>query len=277
MVHPQTPPRILVFDMDGVLWAMEDPIPHAADCLAELRQRGVQIRFLTNNSSRTRADYVRKLNRMGIAGAEDEVMTSAYATAQVLVGEGAVGMRVYVVGEAGLRSELADAGMELVSGDADRIDYVVVGWDRQFTYAKLAEAHRAIVELGARFIATNRDATYPDAGGRTLPGGGSIVASIATSTGLMPRTIGKPERDALDLVLDAAGASLSDCLVIGDRLDTDIQLGVRAGARTGLVLTGVSTLAEVNALPESDRPTFVWPDLSGLAITFWPPQEDSIV
>lgn len=255
---------LYVFDMDGVLWTMDDPIPGAAACLARLRARGDTVFFLTNNSSKSRTDYVEKLARFDISAATDEIMTSAFATAQMFREEGMVGRSVYVVGETGLREELAAVGMKMVEyGEETPIDYVVVGWDRQFTYRKLMEAHRAIAH-GAAFIATNRDATYPDAGGRTLPGSGALVAAVETCSGVTPRTIGKPEPYTLELILRMANAAPQDCLVIGDRLDTDIALGKRVGAQTALVLTGVHGRADVAAVPPERRPDYLWNDLNEL-------------
>lgn len=255
---------LYVFDMDGVLYRMDEPLPGAAEAIRRLRARGDAVFYLTNNSSKTRADYVEKLAGFGIPATPDEIMTSGHATAQLMAEWGAVGKSVYVIGEQGLREELAAVGLQLVDySEETPIDYVVVGWDRQFTYHKLTEAHRAILR-GATFIATNRDATYPDADGRTLPGGGTIVAAVETCTGVAPRVIGKPEPYTLQLILRRAHAAPADCLVIGDRLDTDIALGKRVGARTALVLTGISTRAEAEAAPPELRPDFLWNDLTEL-------------
>ncbi len=255
---------VVVFDMDGVLWTMDEPITGAAEAVARCRSAGCAVFFLTNNSSRTRDSYVQKLARFGIAASRDEVVTSAQATAAILAAERPSG-RVVMVGEDGLRDELTAAGLRVVPyREGEKVDYVVVGWDRGLTYEKLAQAHGAVVRGGATFIATNRDVTYPDAGGRTLPGGGSIVAAVAASTGVEPRTIGKPEPYTLQWILDRTGSAPEQCLVVGDRLDTDVALGRRLRAWTALVLTGVSTREEAEAAPEERRPHFVWPDLSFL-------------
>jgi len=255
---------IYVFDLDGVLYRMDEPVPGAPEAIQRLRARGDSVFYLTNNSSRTRAEYVEKLAGFGIPATPDEVMTSGYATAQLLVEWSALGKNLYVIGEQGLREELNAVGLRLVEySEETPIDYVVVGWDRQFTYHKLTEAHLAILR-GATFIATNRDPTYPDAGGRTLPGGGAIVAAVETCTGVVPRTIGKPEPHTLQLILRRANAAPTECLVIGDRLDTDIALGKRVGARTALVLTGISTRADAEAAPPELRPDHVWNDLCEL-------------
>jgi phosphoglycolate/pyridoxal phosphate phosphatase family enzyme len=255
---------LYVFDMDGVLFRMDDPLPGASEAVHRLMNRGDTVYYLTNNSSKSRADYVRKLARFDIPADEDHVMTSAYATAQFFIESGAVGKSVYVVGEQGLRDELSAVGMNVVDYTDDaRIDYVVSGWDRQFTYAKLAEAHLA-TGRGATFIATNRDATYPDSGGRTLPGSGAIVASIETCTGVVPKTIGKPEPYSLELILRLAGTGPEECMVIGDRLDTDIGIGKRVGTKTALVLTGVTTRAELETAPPELLPDFVFETLHEL-------------
>ncbi len=256
---------VYVFDMDGVLFRMDEPVPGAARAVARLRESGEAIYFLTNNSSKTRADYVAKLHRLGFAADIGEVMTSSYATGRLLQEWGAVGRSVYVVGEYGITEELAAAGMNVVPyGDDVPIDYVVVGWDRGLTYQKLAEAHFAIMR-GARFVATNRDSTYPDAGGRTLSGGGSIVAAIETSSGVVPLTVGKPETYTLDLILRSAGASPTECVVVGDRLDTDIAVGRRAGARTVLALTGVTSREQAEAAPAGTRPDVIVDSVADLA------------
>src|SRR5205085_10238741 len=132
-------------------------------------------------------------------------------------------------------------------------DYVACGRDQSFTYQKLAEAHLC-VQGGAQFIATNRDATFPDSGGRTLPGAGSLVAALATSTGIEPITIGKPETYTVELILRLAAMKASECVVVGDRLDTDIAVGNRVGAKTVMVLTGVHTRADAESAPPEHRP-----------------------
>jgi 4-nitrophenyl phosphatase len=255
---------LYVFDMDGVLFRMDDPLPAAAETVARLQARGDAVYYLTNNSSKSRADYVEKLARFDIHAREVDIMTSAYALGKLFVSLGASGKTVYAVGEQGLKDELLAVGMRLVEyGEEERIDFVVCGWDRQFTYAKMTDAHLAIAR-GAQFIATNRDATYPDAGGRTLPGSGAIVASIETCSGVTPTVVGKPEPYTLELILEISGHTADQCVVIGDRLDTDIAIGNRVGAKTVLVLTGVSTIDEANQATPLLTPNRIIPDLSRL-------------
>ncbi len=262
--HALPDPSVYIFDLDGVLYRMDEPVPWARETLERLRAAGRKVFFLTNNSSRTRRDYVTKLASLNITAHEEEVMTSAYALGVYFNEVGAAGSSVYVIGEHGLVAELQAAGMRVVPFHPERhVPYVVVGWDRGLTYTKLAEAHRLVL-AGASFIATNRDATYPDAGGLTLPGNGAAVAALVTSTGVSPITIGKPEPYTVQLILRRAGASPQECLVVGDRLDTDIAAGKKVGTRTALVLTGITSKEEALAAPPELRPDLLLTDLREL-------------
>jgi HAD superfamily hydrolase (TIGR01450 family) len=195
---------------------------------------------------------------MGVLVDKEHIMTSSYATALYLKERGAQGKTVFVVGERGIREELNAIGMKIVDGDPDNhsVDYVVVGMDRGFTYKKLAKAQQAIIH-GAQFIATNRDATYPLEEGRVVPGGGAIVAAIEVASGKSPVLIGKPEPTAVEKLLEMANTSPRETAIIGDRLDTDVLVGKRLGAVTGLVLTGVTTREELNSAPPDLLPDIV--------------------
>ena len=245
-------PSVYVFDLDGVLYLGDTAIPYAAEAVERLRGQGKQVFFLTNNSGRTRADYRQKLAQVnGLDVAETQIFTSAYATALYLKARGGSGRTVFVIGEAGLAHELeASGGLRAVrvpdSVPHDTIDYVAVGIDRQFTYDKLRFAHAALTRGHAQFIATNRDATFPMEDGE-IPGGGSLVVALATAAGREPVTIGKPETHAYEALLQVAGVPASESVMIGDRLDTDIAVGNRVGARTVLVLTGVTALEQAQA------------------------------
>ena len=264
------PPRsVYIFDLDGVLYLGDTAIPYAADAVRRLQGAGKQIYFLTNNSGKTRAEYRKKLADVnGLDVPESAIFTSAYATALYLKQRGAAGRSVFVIGEPGLAAELSASGglipmTEPDSAEVHDIDYVVVGIDRQFTYDKLRFAHAAITRGHAQFIATNRDATFPMEAGE-IPGGGSLVASLATATGREPVTIGKPETHAYEAILDAAGVTAADSVMVGDRLDTDIAVGRRAGAGTVLVLTGVTSEEKAQAAPPEWRPDRIIGDLREL-------------
>lgn len=246
--------RLVIFDLDGVIYRGEEPMPYAAETVQRLRAEGKLVRFLTNNSALTREAYVRRLTQMGIPCEEEDFMTSAYATALYLQSQGAAGKRVFIVGEEGIHEELQRIGMRVVEDpEQEGADYVVAGIDRRFTYDKLRRAHYAIWH-GACFIATNRDATYPAAGGRIVPGGGAIVAAIATCTGVEPLVIGKPNTYSMEMLLQRCGVSPQEGVLVGDRLDTDVLVGKRAGLHTVLVLTGVTDEQALRAAPMEMQP-----------------------
>ncbi|MBC8102161.1 MAG: HAD-IIA family hydrolase [Cytophagales bacterium] len=255
-----TTPRVFVFDLDGVLYRGTDPVEGAAETLAALRQRpGVSLFFLTNNSTQDRSDYVEKLTRFGMPCTEDEVITSAFATAMYLAaGPGAEGKVALAVGGHGIRNELARVGItvrrpEEMEVEGERIDYVVVGLDRDFNYHALLRAQQAILG-GATFIATNRDGQFPAEGGTVTPGAGAVVAAIQACTGVVPDVIGKPETLGLKTILDRAKARPEEAVMIGDRCDTDVLCGNRLGVPTVLVLTGVTTEAQALAAPPEQQP-----------------------
>ncbi len=269
MQPPWQDATTFVFDLDGVLYLGETAIPHAAEAVTRLTESGRRVYFLTNNSGRTRRDYVEKLARVnGLTVAEGAIYTSAYTTALYLKARGAAGRSVFVIGEAGLAREMAEAGglVPVTAADAvphTDIDYVVVGIDKQFTYDKLRYAHAAITRGHAQFLATNRDSTFPMEDGE-IPGGGSLVAALATATGREPMTIGKPETHGYEALLRAADVPAARSVMIGDRLDTDIATGNRAGAHTVLVLTGVTGAEAAREAPPAWRPERIIGDLREL-------------
>ena len=259
-----------VFDLDGVMYLGDTPIPYATDTVERLSRAGKRIFFLTNNSGKTRQSYRDKLQQVnGLDVPVDSIYTSAFATALYLRDRRAAADRtVFVIGEAGLAQELEETGgLRAVTVPFQRpsseIDFVVVGIDRNFTYEKLRYAHEAVTQGHAEFIATNRDATFPMEHGE-IPGGGSLVAAVATACGRDPLTIGKPEPHAYEAILKAASVSAGQSIMIGDRLDTDIAIGNRVGAHTALVLTGVTSRETALSAPEIWRPGQILRDLREL-------------
>lgn len=249
--------RTFVFDLDGVIYRGEQPLPGAIDTIFALRQLQHQVYFFTNNATQTRKNYITKLTRMGIPCDKEHIMTSAYATALYLISQNANHSTAYVVGEQGLCDELEEIGMTLVDGSSPKdVDFVITGLDRNFTYAKLMTAQQAIFG-GAKFIATNRDTTFPLEEGLIVPGGGALVCAIESATDVMPLVIGKPETTAMQEIFDLAGASPSDAIVVGDRLDTDILSGNRIGALTVLVMTGITTPEILANAPKEMEPDIV--------------------
>jgi 4-nitrophenyl phosphatase len=253
--------KAFVFDMDGVLYRGDEPLPGVNDLLNALTLRDKGYMLATNNSMATPADYVRKLARMEIAVPEESILTSAMATRDYLTVTLAEGAGVFVIGMPALREQLfLGTSFHPVQYGEERPDAVVVGLDKAFTYEKLAMANEAI-RAGARFVATNADATLPTEAG-LVPGCGSLVAAVAAASGQAPTVIGKPEPLLLLMALERLGTDAASAVMIGDRLDTDIVAGARAGMLTVLVLTGVSTRDEIALAPV--LPDLVFTDLNAV-------------
>jgi len=239
-------------DLDGVVWLGDVPIPGSSGAVARLRDAGVPVAFVTNNSYAPRGVVAEKLARHGI-DAGDDVITSAMAAA-VLVEPGE---RVVVCGGPGVVEALTDRGAEIVDDPHDvSADVVVVGYDPGFDYDGMRRAATA-VRAGARLVATNDDATYPTPDG-LIPGAGSILASIVTASGVTPEVAGKPQPPMVDVVRAHLGEVT---IVVGDRPDTDGWFASAIGAPFGLVLTGVIGPDDLPVVPE---PQFVAPDLATL-------------
>ncbi|MFN3336591.1 MAG: HAD-IIA family hydrolase [Thermomicrobium sp.] len=241
--------RGVAFDMDGVLYRGEQPLPGAAELIKQLSRCGLDFVMVTNNSTKTPEQYAAKLARMGIAVPPGRIVTSGIATREWMRLRYPVGTRVYVLGMPALEEAILGDGRFVAAGrDAE---VVVSGADFTLTYEKLKIATLAI-RKGADWIATNADRTYPSEEG-LIPGSGAIVAALAAATDRTPLVIGKPEPGMVLRAADILGLPPSEILVIGDRLDTDIVAGKRAGARTALVLTGVSSrtdLAQTEIMPD---------------------------
>ena len=250
-------PRGFLVDLDGVVYHGDRVIPAAPGFFRFLRARGIPFLLTTNNSTLGPPEYVTKLARMDIQVDESEVLASADATASYLKGQAPNGGRAFVIGEGGLKSAVEAAGFELAESD---VQFVVVGLDRDLTYRKLTLATRLVRE-GAFFLGPNPDTTLPTDDG-IIPGAGSFQAAITAATGIRPLIIGKPEPTMLVIGCERLGTSPADTAIIGDRLDTDIVGGYRAGVRTLLVLTGVSTRAE--AAQAELRPDAIFEDLPAL-------------
>jgi HAD superfamily hydrolase (TIGR01450 family) len=252
-----------VLDLDGVVWLGTEPIAGAAEAVARLRAAGETVLFATNNSSVVVADVEAKLAGVGIA-AEGGLITSAMAGAALVE----PGQRVLVCGGPGVVEALEERGAVPVRVETD-VDAVMVGFHWDFDYERLRLAAEA-VRRGARFVATNDDATYPTPEG-PIPGGGAIVAAIAYAVGRPPEVAGKPHRPMADLVRSrararaggdaGASAGAGGNIMVGDRPDTDGAFAVTLGFGFGLVLSGVTGPDD---LPVDPTPALVAPDLAAL-------------
>lgn len=250
--------RSIIVDVDGVLRRSKEALPGATDFLPWLASRGIDYRIATNNSVPTLAQYRATLAAMGIMTDEQHVISSATGTAWYLKRIAPQGGRVYIIGGEGIHHALLHDGAFTL--DDQRADFVVVGLDRAFTYEKLSRA-LTLIHAGARFIATNGDTTYPLEVG-LQPGAGSIVAAVQACAGVEPVVIGKPGPILLDMALDMMQTRRAETVVLGDRLDTDIAGAAAAGMDSIMVLTGISTRADIAGA--SVKPTFVFDDLPAL-------------
>ncbi len=254
--------RHLVVDMDGVLWRGNHPSPALHEFFAVLRARNIGFVLATNNASKRADEYVAKLASFGVQVPREAVLTSPQATALYLA-QHAPDARVFVLGTSSLMDELRAQGLSVVNDmpDAAQATHVVVGLDPQLTYAKLAEAC-LLIRGGAAFIGTNPDRTFPGERG-LVPGNGAILAALQAATDIEPLVIGKPQPEMMLQAMQRMGGSPADTLVIGDRLDTDILGGQRAGLTTCLVLSGVSTREEAERGPI--RPDYIFEDIGAIA------------
>lgn len=235
--------RSWLMDMDGVLVREERPIAGADRFLARLREAGAPFLVLTNNSVYTRRDLAARLLRSGLHVPEGAIWTSALATARFLDDQ-RPGGSAFVVGEAGLTTALHEVGYTLSERDPD---YVVLGETRSYSFERITRAIR-LIGAGARFIATNPDATGPSDDG-PLPATGAVAALISRATGVEPYYVGKPNPLMMRSALNAIDAHSETTAMIGDRMDTDIVSGIEAGLETILVLTGLTAPEEIDRFP----------------------------
>jgi HAD superfamily hydrolase (TIGR01450 family) len=271
---------LLFVDLDGVVYRGADPVPGVAAVLTDRAARGDKIVYVTNNSMFYRAEYASRLAAMGCPVSADRIVSSPRATALYLREHHPEIRRVLTVGARGLERELADVGLDVVPAAraaekatrddldgfeaAGQPDAVVVGVDPGIDYARLTVAADC-VRAGAAFIATNRDPTYPTER-RILPGAGAVVAAIAVAGGREPGiTIGKPQPLLLEEAASSVGALAHEGVMIGDGVVTDLAAARAVGARSILMLTGVTTQSAVEVLSPDERPTAVAGDAAELA------------
>lgn len=252
----------VLLDLDGVVYRGAVAVPGAAPALAAVRQHGSRLAFVTNNASRTPESVADHLVGIGIEARPDEVVTSAQAAAHLVADLIPPGSAVLVVGGAGLEAALAERGLRPVRSLADEPAAVIQGYAPEVDWRQLAEGSYAI-ERGLPWVAANADLTIPTDRG-VAPGNGTLVAAIATATGATPVLAGKPE---LPLHQEAVARTRSARpLIVGDRLDTDIEGANRAGVDSLLVLTGVTSSAALVAAPQHQRPAYLAADLHGLLV-----------
>lgn len=227
-----------VLDMDGTIYRGEQALPGAAGAIGRLREAEIQPLFFSNNPTKSKQAYTDRLERFGIDAEPEEVLSAGTVTTTFLTDEH-TDETVYLIGADGLEAQFKDAGIDLVT-DATAADVLVVSWTRAFGYGDLLAGYRAI-EAGATFYGTDPDRLIPAEQGM-VPGSGAIVNAVAGTAEREPeKLLGKPSAEAQRAALESLSVPPERCLVVGDRLNTDIALGDRAGMTTVLVRTGVTT------------------------------------
>ena len=251
---------LVMLDLDGVVYVGDVAVPGAPDHLARARGEGTHLAFITNNASRPPEAVADKLRGLGVEADPRDVVTSAQAAGRMLADRHPPGARVAVLGAAGLLEALRAEGLTPVAVDDDEAVALVTGYGPDVPWRDVMRAAVRIRD-GLPWVASNTDLSIPTAFG-TAPGHGVMVGLLADYSGVVPDVAGKPDRPLLDETVRRVGGERP--LMVGDRLDTDIEGGHRAGVHSLLVLTGVTGIEELVGAPAHQRPTFVAPDLGGL-------------
>lgn len=250
----------VLFDCDGVIWRGDQAIPGAPQVINLLKEKGKRVFFVTNNSTKTRKMYAEKLAALGFHASEEEVFGTAYCSAMYLKTVCELQGKVYLIGSPAMRQELEAVGIQQTGVGPDpvsgkqtdwanvaldpEVKAVLVGFDEHFSYMKLNRALQYLSQQGCMFVGTNRDTRLPLEGGKAVPGTGCLLQAVETAAQCRAQTVGKPNQFMYDCVASQFGLRRERCLMVGDRLDTDIMLGSNCGLKTLLTLTGVSTVAD---------------------------------
>jgi phosphoglycolate/pyridoxal phosphate phosphatase family enzyme len=255
--------KLYLFDMDGTLYLGDRLYDFTKELLAEIRRTGGKYLFMTNNSSKSVADYVKKLAKMGIPATREDFITSSQATAYYLKAHHQ-GQTLYVCGTRSLIEELESEGFQTTT-DIEKVQCVVMGFDTELTFQKLWDVSKILLtKKDIPYIATNPDLVCPTEFG-SVPDCGSVCIGIKNATGREPIVIGKPSALMPELAMEKWGYSKEETVVIGDRIYTDVKSGLNAGANTILVLSGESTLQTLEESP--DKPHLVLEN-AGLLIPY---------
>lgn len=263
-----------LFDGDGVLYKENNPLPGAIELLNQLEESGKKILLLTNNSTKVRADYVKKLSNMRITIKEEDILTSSYLTSKY-ISEKKPNSRIYVIGEEGLKKELLNQKLEVANPkretndeeifnfNFDGIDYVVTGMDRKLNYVKMARAMTLLrkKDKTVEFIATNADITFPTNSG-LIPGGGAMITVLEElSNRKVSKIIGKPQELMYLTALEISKTPKEKAIMFGDRLHTDIYGANQLGITSCLVLSGVTSQEDLDEMSDDLSPDIIINDL----------------
>lgn len=251
--------KFFILDMDGTIYLENDILKGSLDFLAELEAAAKDYIFLTNNSSKNRADYQQKLKGMGIETAAEKIINSGEITASYLREQGnKKGKRIYLLGTDSLKEEMERFGHQIVNEEEnirekpEEVDYLVLGFDKTLNYQKLWDAHQLILS-GVEYVATHPDLVCPLSGGKTQPDTGAMIELLAASTGKRPLIVGKPEKLTVDYILKRFELKKSELAMVGDRLYTDMRMAHDAGITGILVLSGETKRADIKGLSSEQK------------------------
>lgn len=249
--------KLFLFDMDGTLYLGNKLFPFTKELLSIIKNQGKRYLFMTNNSSKSVADYVKKLKKLGIKATKEDFITSSQATAYYLK-KNHVGATLYVCGTKSFKTELKSEGFKITE-NLKKVDLIVMGYDTELTFKKLEAVSKLLLTRDIPYIATNPDLVCPTEFG-SVPDCGSVSIMLKNASGREPLFIGKPSPLMPTLAMEKWGISPNETAVIGDRIYTDIKSGIAAGAHSVLVLSGETTKKVLNA--SEDKPELVIPDCS---------------
>ncbi len=255
--------KLYIFDMDGTIYLGNQVFPFAIRFIKNLRKNGKKVLFFTNNASHSPKFYLEKLTRLGFEPTMEEIMTSGDVTIEFLKRH-RPGRSVYLVGTEDLIGSFREHGIQLLNGDEDKADIVITSFDTTLTYQKLDNACR-LVRGGAEYLSTHPDFNCPTETG-FIPDSGAIAAFVTASTGAVPTYFGKPYRETVEMICEATGFDRSEMCIFGDRLYTDIAIGKKHGVTAVLVLSGETTVADVEKAEPADRPDFMFPSLDEVGV-----------
>ena len=263
------PPKVLLLDGDGVIWIDDKPIAGAIDALQRVKKLGIRCVLVTNNCSKTRKQYLKVTNRIGLGGCfeEEDIFSSGYATAKYLNQNNI--KSVFVSGFDGMQEELRNHGITVHNLDTDKepqkVDAVVVSKSENFSSAEIQRGIYLVKNMGAKLIGTNPDPNFPMPNNILICGSGAICTAFERACNTKATVIGKPNKPMFDTVLTELGVTKDEIMMVGDRTITDIAFATKNGARSVLVLTGVETEEDAKNAPPENKPTWVLPSLVQVA------------
>ena len=251
--------KFFILDMDGTIYLENDILKGSLDFLEKAKETGRNYIFLTNNSSKNRRDYQNKLAKMNVEAKAEQIINSGEITASYLAEQNnKKGKNIYLLGTESLKKEMERFGHQIVNNEknikekAEKVDFVVLGFDKTLTYQKLWDAHQLILS-GVNYVATHPDLVCPLSGGKTQPDTGAMIELLAASTGKRPEIIGKPSLHTVNYILNRFNLKKSEVAMVGDRLYTDMKMASNAGITGILVLSGESKREDIKELSEKER------------------------